>query len=267
MSIAYSSYFDASGKYPRHPVVSVSGGIATTKKWATFERDWKRILRDEGLSEFHATDFASSLKEYKDWKGDTKRRSSFLKTLAAIIDRNVTRFFMVSVERDAWDAVNAEYQLEENFHSPYALAGFSVVIHAMKWAKSREIKSPIEFIFEDGDEGWSGLRQLCSPDQVTPIRLPKEKAVPCQLGDLLAWKNRIAATNSLKLLSKVEGSDIPDIQSFNQIFTEMESLNKILTRPGTPLVYGPKSLLKTCKGSRVPKRSSVIPKAIKDPTL
>ncbi len=179
MAMMYAAYFDASGKQDRHPVLSVAGAAATVERWVRFERDWKQALKDEGVSEFHQTDFAASLKEYKGWRGDKARRTKFLERLARIIKENTNRLFMVSVEIEAWDSINQEYLLEEAFHSAYALAGFSVVCMARKWAKRKRLTAPIEFIFEDGDEGWTGLKKLCASDGVIPIRLPKEKAVPC----------------------------------------------------------------------------------------
>ncbi len=166
---------------------------------------------------------------------------------------------MVSVEIDAWKLVNQEYLLEETFHSAYALAGFSVVAMARKWATRKHLRTPIKFIFEDGDEGWGGLKALCAPDKVIPIRLPKEEAIPCQVGDLLAWKNRITATNSLRLLNKIKGASFPDFESFKQILREIDSLEKALASPGEAFVYGSESLIKTCKLSKIPRRSPIRP--------
>jgi hypothetical protein len=257
MAMMYAAYFDASGKPDRHPVLSVAGAVASIKKWGRFEPEWQQALKDEGVSEFHATDFAASRKEFRGWKGDKPRRKRFLDRLGKIIKEHTNRLFMVSVEIDAWKSIDQEYLLEETFHSEYALAGFSVVCMARKSAKRKKITAPIEFIFEDGDKGWTGLTKLCAPDGVVPIRLPKEKAIPCQVGDLLAWKNRIACTNSLRLNNKLLNASFPDIESFNELLGEMKSLDKALAAPGDPFVYGPDSLVRTCKLSKVPRRSAI----------
>jgi hypothetical protein len=105
MVLLYASYFDASGKPGRHPVLSVAGAVAPVKKWIRFERDWQQVLKDEGVTEFHATDFAASRKEYEGWKDDKPRRTKFLNRLGKIIKDNTNKLFMVSVEIDAWDSV------------------------------------------------------------------------------------------------------------------------------------------------------------------
>src|SRR5207253_3229682 len=107
---------------------------------------------------------------------------------------NTNKLFSVSVELDAWRKVDSESLLTEAFVSPYALAGFAVIGQTVKWAKRKRVKNP-EFVFEEGDEGWEGLVTICECVKVTPVRLPKAKAIPCQVGDMLAWKSRITATN------------------------------------------------------------------------
>jgi type II secretory pathway component PulL len=157
------------------------------------------------------------------------------------------------------NAYSPKYLLEETFYSPYALAGYSVVRQALEWAQRKKVRSPIEFVFEDGDEGWEGLKKLCARRQIVPIQLPKKKAVPCQIGDFVAWKYRIAATNSLRRLKSIEQSAAPDIADLQGIFNELESLNKMLVSPARPLVYSPQALERTCKKSNIPQRSKINP--------
>ena len=188
MGLLYSVYLDASGKPETDASLVVAGAVAPVKNWIRFERAWKSVLDDEGVSEFHATDFAASQGEYRKWKGDKDRRASFLKRLREIIEKNVNRLFMVTVEIEAWTKVNRDYLLEEGFHSPYALAGFSAVAQLRKWAKKKKIKSPVEIVFEEGDDGWDGLTELCKRGHVIPIRLPKQK--PCRAKSAILSRGR-----------------------------------------------------------------------------
>ena len=260
MAMLYAAYFDASGKKDAHVSITVAGAVAPLKKWESFNTAWSKVLEDEDVSEFHATDFAASMGEYKAWKGDKPRRSAFLKRLGDIIKTHTNKFFIVTVEMDAWRSVNEKYLLSEIFQSPYALGGYSVVRLVKKWAERKEIKSPIEFIFEDGDEeaAWVGLKKLCARSKVVPIRLPKSKAIPCQVGDLLAWKTRIASQNTLNINKQVDPS-VFNPELFNQALEELASLDRALVRPADNGVYGPESLLRTCVKSGVPKRSAIHP--------
>jgi hypothetical protein len=258
MGMVYAGYFDASGKKEGFPILTVAGAIAPVKKWIRFERDWKAALSDEGVSEFHFTDFATSKGEYRDWKGDKERRSSFFDRLLKIIRENTNKLFCSSVDLEGWAEVNAEYYLEEFFHSPYAIAGCAMVSEGIKWARRKKTKKVPEFIFEEGDEGWEGLVELCSRIDIIPIRLPKQKAIPCQVGDMLAWKSRITATNSFRIISKMNQVSIPEIDTLEASLNEgLDSMNKIMVRPVNNGIFGPESLRQTCRNSNVPKRRTV----------
>ncbi len=256
MRILSAAYFDASGKQEGHPFLTVAGATSPIKKWIRFEKQWNQALKDEGVSEFHATDFAASEAEYRDWKGDTARRSAFLRRLMRIIKENVNKLFMVTVEMPAWNDVNREYLLAETLHSPYALAGFTVAAQARKWAmRKRLTPSSFEVFFEDGDEGWGGLKQLCQTYcNFEPIRIPKKEGIPFQIGDFLAWKTRITATNAVRILDRLQRGDTLD-----ELSRELKSLDRILVRPGHNGIYSPRALTKTCQNLKVPKRRPPLP--------
>lgn len=251
MGMLSAAYFDASGKQERHAFVTVAGAVAPIKKWMRFEKQWSQALKDEGVSEFHATDFAANEGEYKDWKGDTPRRSAFLRRLMRIIKENANKLFMVTIEMPAWKEVNRENLLEETLHSPYALAGFTVSAQARKWAmKKRLTPSSFKVFFEDGDEGWGGLKQLCETYcNFEPIRIPKSEGIPFQIGDFLAWKTRITATNAMKIMAGLKRGD-----NLDELSRELNSLNRIMVCPGDNGIYSPRALIKTCSNLKVPKR-------------
>jgi hypothetical protein len=242
MGMLYAAYFDASGK-EGFPFVTVAGAVSSIKKWTRFEREWKEILENYGVTEFHATDFAASLAEYKGWKGDKVRRSKFLGQLIAVLKKNTNRLFTVTVDIEAWEAVNTHHRLQEYFYSPYALAGFGVVGQCVHWAKRKKAAYP-EFVFEEGDEGWEGLVKVCEREcGVTPIRLPKKKAIPCQVGDLLAWRTRTSTTNAVKALQ-------PD----TEVQAELKALDGVMVRPGHKSIYSRRALELNCGLFKIPKR-------------
>jgi hypothetical protein len=245
-----AAYFDASGKQQGYAFLTVAGAASPIKKWIRFEKQWSQALNEEGVSEFHATDFAASEGEYKDWKGDTPRRSAFVRRLIKIIKENVNKLFIVTVEMPAWNEVNREYLLAETLHSPYALAGFTVTNQAMRWAMRKKADSTFKVFFEDGDEGWGGLKQLCQTYcNFEPIRIPKQDGVPFQIGDFLAWKTRVTATNAMKIISAFRRGD-----NLDELSKELNSLNRIVVRPGHNGIYSPVALTKTCQNLKVPRR-------------
>lgn len=258
MAILHTAYFDASGKKDSHPSVTVAGSVASARKWERFEGEWNAVLKKHHVKEFHATDFAASLGEYKDWKGDTEKRSSFLRSLVAIIHKTASKLFIVTVEMEAWNSVNKEYLLEEYFFSPFALAGYSVVDLVLRWHEKRKKRRKLEIIFEDGEDlqDWRGLKKLCEGLEIMPERLSKPKVVPCQIGDLVAWKTRIASQNALKINKKIDPLDY-DPEPLKQVLNELRSLDSVLVTPVTNGVYTRKNLVANCKRCRVPLRSTV----------
>jgi hypothetical protein len=253
MGMLFAAYFDASGKEDTFTFLTVGGAGSPVKKWIRFEKQWSDVLRREGVSEFHATDFASSKGEYKGWKGDKARRSKFVCDLSKIIKENTNKLFLATVEMEAWRDVNNEYCLEEFFCSPYSLAGFTVVEQAMKWAQNKRVGTPLKIFFEDGDKGWGGLRKLCiTHKHFEPIRLPKKEAVPFQVGDFLAWRTRTVATNSIKKIETLDSQQ--DI--LIAIRCELKSLDQALVRPVRNSIYSHDNLRATCLRAGIPRRRS-----------
>jgi hypothetical protein len=251
MGLLSAAYFDASGKQQGFPFLTVAGAASPIKKWIRFERQWNKVLSDEGVTEFHYTDFAASGGEYKDWKGDKGRRSNFVKRLTKIIKENVNKIFLTTIETQVWNDVNKLYLLEETFHSAYALAGFTVTCQTMLWAAKKKVQIPFKIFFEDGDEGWEGLKELCQKhNKFEPIRLPKKEGVPFQIGDFFAWKTRIAATNSDK---KQKQTNDPNLEE--AVLKELDSLKKILVCPFRNGIYTRQTLEKTCLNFKIPRRA------------
>jgi hypothetical protein len=249
MGMLYSAYFDASGA-KGFPFITVAGAGSSIEKWIRFEGEWNTVLEAHGVTEFHATDFAASGGEYKEWKGDKIRRSGFLRQLIAILEKNTNKLFSVTVDMEGWEAVNAHYCLAEYFFSPYAIAGFGAVAQCLKWAKRKKANHP-EFIFEEGDEGWQGLVNVCERELgVTPLRLPKREAIPCQVGDLLAWKSRIVATNVVRKWRALGAHDLD-----TEIQDELKALDKVMVRPGLKSIYSQRALEQNSKLFKIPKRS------------
>ncbi len=251
-----SGYFDASGKLSGFAAVTLGGFASPMKKWDAFDDAWQRALDTEGVKQFHATDFAASQGEFKAWKGDRQRRSRFVRSLLFAIKRNTNRMLSIGVEVPAWNEVNKKFCLEENFHSPYALSGYTALRLSSKWAHKKGHQWPIEVFFEDGDEDRGGLMALCWLHHRTePVFLPKSKAQAFQAADMIAWKQRIAMTNAMRLEKQILAD--PDIETFRLIEKEVDSLLNYAPHSGDLLVYGKARLLQNCIENKIPKRSEI----------
>jgi len=254
MGLFYAAYFDASGENEGFPILSVAGAVAPVSKWVRFERQWNQALADEGVTEYHASQFHSNHGEFRDWKGDVSRRAKFLDRLKQIIRDNTNKHFSTSVEIAAWDSVNKEFCLKEAFHSPYALACFGVIDETRKWGQRKGVSSSLEYIFQEGDKGWGGLLKLCAPHGIAPIRLPTKKAIPFQVGDLLAWKSRTVATNALRILEDTERNPTEKEKNSKELLKELGSHNDVFVRPAFKGIFSYRALVQTCINHKVPRR-------------
>jgi hypothetical protein len=247
-----AGYFDAAGKNKGTGILAVAGIVAPVKKWIRFDHRWTEILAGEKINTFHMTDFASNKGEFKNWRGDTERRGRLWSRLMNLITQTANKMIFIAVELDGWEAANREYELAEKFHTPYSLCAFTAVLASLKWARNRK-QVPIEFFFEDGDEGKDGLIKLCAPDRIEPIFRSKRLSA-LQAADILAWKARTVCRNASSLTQKIEDSREPDFASYDQILKELESFEKVKVRPNVAGIYSKEKLISACLKNRVARR-------------
>jgi hypothetical protein len=88
----FTAYFDASGT-KKMPVLTVAGFVSHVKRWDQFESKWSAILKRYGVSTLHMTEFASSKGEFKNWRGQSDRRRTFITELAECIKQEAKRGF------------------------------------------------------------------------------------------------------------------------------------------------------------------------------
>jgi hypothetical protein len=98
MLLRVDAYFDEGGTHAPSHLVTLAGGVTTRKRWRALERGWRRILGDEGISEFKASDCDIARHEFKGWS--EPRRVRFRQRLAAEIDRWVEYAVAVSAVAD-----------------------------------------------------------------------------------------------------------------------------------------------------------------------
>jgi hypothetical protein len=202
--MALTAYFDASGHPDDQEFVVVAGFVADAAAWADFDRLWTARLRKDGITCFHATDFAGSYREFKEWRDDEPRRVAFSGDLMDILQANVFRKFGCVILNNTLDDQMSEEVKTENFLNAYSLAGRVCVTYLFKWLKQERWETVPELIFERGDKGQDRLRKGMERDGFPePIFKPKKDAlrkdgvketgvVPLQAADWLAYESFLA---------------------------------------------------------------------------
>lgn len=144
----FTAYFDESDS----KVASVVAGvIGEAGQLVHFEREWRDLLKDEGLQAFHMKDFAHSNREFSSWKGDERRRQNFLARVIGIISRR-TRFTVgILLDRNAYAQVAHRAIYADFYVNEYTACAYLSLLRSSKWATENAITEPLAFVFDDGN--------------------------------------------------------------------------------------------------------------------
>jgi len=243
----FTAYFDASGK-PTSTVLCFGGFVSRPEKWDKFEREWKDIISQEGVSYFHMTDFASSEDEFKGWRGQSQRRRIFMDALVQCLNRRTNKGFCTSVIAKEYNELNQTYMLHEFIGDAYTFAGASCIGALKTWAIKKNVPvGNILVLVEEGDERQGRLINTIRKEGFKAATQPKMEAHAFAGGDLVAWKNRTGLHNAA--FGKVE-----TVEDAENIMRSLDTIRGIVHRNGA---YGKDELTVLCERAKIPKRSTI----------
>ena len=184
-----------------------------------FEKEWKKVLADFGVSSLHMKNFAHSTGEFHSWKGDESRRRAFLIALIRVIKKRVRHSFAVSIYLPHYREIDTVSHIRE-IRSPLAIAGCTCIQHVRNWSFAKGFEfGDIRFVFEDGDADKANFAQSAVHDcGITPIFMKKEQTVAFQAADLLAYEH-------LKANKKIVPS--PGVYELEDLRQPLQALNEI----------------------------------------
>lgn len=206
----FTSYCDAAGGRD-HGFVVVAGFVSTFELWQRFEVDWTLVLAKANIPYLHMKAFSQSLPPYAHLKDKEGQRKNILRDLAEVIASYARHAFSTVVYFQDFDRVNQIYSLAESLRTPYAVCAFDCIMSATTWARDQPFaKLPMEYIFEEGDDGWASMEQfavqkgyprpLCKPSRDRFETTPKGEHSPIkgilelQAADFLAYELRKATS-------------------------------------------------------------------------
>ena len=70
----FTGYYDESGTHGGSPFTILAGFVASPEHWAHFEREWRKVLRNYGLTHLRAKHLFHRQKQHKNWKDKQVRR-------------------------------------------------------------------------------------------------------------------------------------------------------------------------------------------------
>jgi hypothetical protein len=244
----FTACFDASGTVHDQPYLVVGGYVSSTDDWLLFDQEWHRRLSQDGLSYFRRSDCESNRGEFEEWKGKREAKDALLRDLITIISKNTYRKFGCMITNKILEEKLLP-EVKKDFHlHAYAFAGIVSVSQVYKWAFTNKIRTPIEWIFEDGDDGKGELiKNMRMYGHPYPSFRPKkdklENGIPTpaftglQAADFLAYEMFQMLKNQkvspyLKLLHEKIGEPcqltIDSIEQYNQFFKNIENLDEFV---------------------------------------
>ena len=132
----YTVFFDESGD--QHIKV-FAGFVAANEQWEHFEHEWREVLKRFNAPSLHMRTFAHSVAEFAEWKGDERRRVSFLEALIGVIRIRTRTLFASAVLIDDFKDVAKRYPEILEHHTPFAMAGNSCILKVAKCAQRYKI--------------------------------------------------------------------------------------------------------------------------------
>lgn len=106
-------YADISGEANR-PVLVAAGYLGHDGEWDRATAAWQEILRDAGVSHFHATDFFNCRKQFKSWTLNEARHVEFAKRFTAVADDAGLVGFAHAIDCEAFVSILAPEVEKEN---------------------------------------------------------------------------------------------------------------------------------------------------------
>jgi hypothetical protein len=206
--VMMQAYMDDSGSHASSHNCVVAGYFGTVWEWRKFELQWKPILRNYKVSEFHAKNFWACVRgkpagEYSGWS--RRKLLEFLDRLLSVIESRKIYPFASGVLRSEWDKHNlpwrrvwtgATREHPTGAPSKPIFLGFATnVIRITSYCKPGTV---VDFVFDQNKqtEEWA---HFCYAGLTTVDRslaphfgdlsfADSKKAVQLQASDLIAYE-------------------------------------------------------------------------------
>ena len=188
------SYFDESGTHETSTSLAVGGFIAPEPQWRKFEKDWRRALREEGLSYTHMNELENLKGPFADW--DRSRMQRFQRRLLDVIKDHATHgdaATMRSADYEKLVLADPDPELPKKVGTMYERCAAKSMELSYKWALDKYPKQRIHFVFEKGQRvgaltAWFDRERRQYP-LLDPLEFADKKEIlPLQAADIFAYE-------------------------------------------------------------------------------
>jgi hypothetical protein len=209
------AFFDDSGNYVEEgakgntPALVICGFVAREDQWGWFDRDWREVLAlpEFDLEHFHMREVNRGRGRFERFIGNQTLKEQLFDRLQRIIKVRTIATFGGTVEVDAWDTVNQDFQLAETYEKPVVLAGRLAIHRLLRWTESLAGDEQIAFIFDQGMRDWGLLRDSVYQAYNVPLTTAEMRSTtPIQACDLLAWELHRAIGGATEVVASPYGT-------------------------------------------------------------
>jgi hypothetical protein len=247
----FVTYLDDSGHYsaPEHPAntraIVFAGFVAPLEQWTRFDADWRFVLQlpQFGLDYFHMKEIRAGKGEpWSKFKGNLPLQTDLLSRLQRVLKCRITRSFAGCVDIQAWDRMNAEYEMVETYHSPPVLAATLAIHKTLRWKDAKRPDDDLIFVVDQGIAGWGTLDDIVHRDYGFRLMKGTMRDTPgVQAGDLLGWELHRMLTQvidrKIDYWSQVRGSFLALMDRFggtHWFVLDEEGMHQSFSRIGYP---------------------------------
>jgi Protein of unknown function (DUF3800) len=247
----YTAYFDESGVHQGSPAAVVAGYLSTDERWSGFEREWRNLLVDHGVSAFHRTHLESFRGEFCREAGwDENRRRQLLRSAHDIIKRYTLFGVGAAVVRLDFEK-EMPAAVRTAFGGPYGWLVHDCLVGVGHWAVDNRCTEGVGYVFEAGARGRHQVEKmfavLCRETRFRDLcRIgswkfsTKAEALQLQAADILAYEiykhmdNRIVARSAKRPIRR-SAFDLFRLQTDKAHYWDAARFRKWLERTA-PLV-------------------------------
>jgi hypothetical protein len=173
--------------------LSVGSLLFRKKLIPPFEKEWRLMLRQNGLTHFHMTDCNAREGEFRG-KSDAQCDACAREAIRILI-KYAVRGVIFSVKKSDFQKIITPRGFLPN---PFTLGAWFTLLDIRNWADQCDPIARISYVFEAGDDHQKDANALFlsiaeDPNRTAAYRyrnhafLPKLKSLPTQAADILAW--------------------------------------------------------------------------------
>lgn len=201
----FTVYLDDSGTSPSQPVACATALIIPASRILIMEREWDRLKKKEGFSDFHASIFVARNYKSEFAKWDDAKQQRVFNRVRQITKKYAVQVFSFSVKKDDYENYVPKELREFSGKYHYSWAMRHVTQFAQQWRIDRKVAEPYEWIFDWMTKGSPERQEIETVMQQAEEEAQRKRNVEheydhfdfrerhtltgLQCADLVAWTN------------------------------------------------------------------------------